>query len=122
MSPGGKTVSSIWGRELKDQGLNPNPFSLLEWRRAGRLPTGPRSPPQVGERYPYGDWQEIGIRQLFKKYGCREKAPAFCPPHPDYVLVEAFNDAARDKDTKMPYKRCHDNLQVIGGAALGMLA
>ena len=32
------------------------------------------------------------------------------------------NDAARDKDTRMPYERCHDNLQVIGGAALGMLA
>ena len=49
------------------------------------------------------------------------KGPAFCPPHPDYVLVEAFNDATRDKDTKMSYKRCHNNLQVIGGATLGML-
>ena len=82
----------------------------------------PENPPLVGERNPYGDWEKIRTRQLLKRYGCREKAPAFCPPHPDYVLVGAFNDVAKDKDTKMPYKRCHDNMQVIGGAAHAMLA
>ena len=52
MSPGGKTVSSIWGGDTKDQGLDPNPFSLQEWRRARRLPMDPQNPPQVGERNP----------------------------------------------------------------------
>ena len=103
MSPGGQTVVSMWGRDAKDRGLEPNPFSLQEWRRARRHP---ENPPLIGERNPYGDWSKIRTKHLLKRYGCREKAPAFCPPEPDYVLVGAFNDVARDKDTKAPYKRC----------------
>ena len=122
MSPGGQTVVSMWGRDARDRGLEPNPFSLQEWRRARRLPEDPENPPLIGDKNPYGDWSKIRTKHLLKRYGCREKAPAFCPPEPDYVLVGAFNDVARDKDTKTPYKRCLDNMQYIGGAAHAMLS
>ena len=71
---------SIWGKDSKDPGLDPHSFCLAQWRRARRLPKDPENPPQVGEANPFGDWQKIKVRQLLKKYGCREKAPAFCPP------------------------------------------
>ena len=38
------------------------------------------------------------------------------------MLVEAFNDIGKQTDTKIPYKRFNDNMELFGGAAHAMLA
>ena len=114
-------MKSIWGRDLKDPGLVPNSFCLAQWRRGRRLPADPEHPPQIGEANPYGEWDKIKCRKAIKAYCCREKAPAFCPPLPDSILVEAFKDLETQEKTKTSYKKYNENMKNVGGSMHALL-
>ena len=59
--------------------------------------------------------------RLVKKYGCRAKAPAFCPPLPDHILIEAFKDLESKDESKAIYKQAIQNMTHIGASAHALL-
>ena len=112
---------SLWGKDKEDIGLKPEEFPLRQWRRVRRIADDPASPIPIGEHHPKGAWDKIRVTRLLKKYGCREKAPAFCPPLADEVLIEAFKDVETKDASKHTWKQTQDNLKHIGASAHALL-
>ena len=114
-------MKSIWGKDSKDPGKAPDSFCLAQWRRARRLPADPANPPQIIESNPFREWDKIKCRRATKGFCCREKAPAFCPPLPDSILVEAFKDLETQEKTKTSYKKYNENMKNVGGSMHALL-
>ena len=70
--------------------MQPSAFTPKQWREARQLPEDPENPPKDGDPNLFGDWERINTKYLERKYGARDKAPAFCPPKPEDILIKAF--------------------------------
>ena len=112
---------SLWGKDKEELGLKPEEFPLRQWRRVRRIADDPALPIPIGEHHPKGAWDKIKVSHLVKKYGCREKAPAFCPPLADEVLIEAFKDVESKEASKPTWKQTQDNMKHIGASAHALL-
>ena len=85
------------------------------------LPSDPANLPKIGEPNPYGEWDKIRCKWAIKAFSCRDKAPAFCPPLPDSILIEAFKDLESQDKTKVAFKRCHENMKHVGASMHALL-
>ena len=112
---------SLWGKDKEEPGLKPEEFPLRQWRRVRRIAEDPAKPVPIGENHPYGAWDKIRLTTLVKKYGCREKAPAFCPPLPDDVLIEAFKDLESKEASKATWSQANKNMVNVGASAHALL-
>ena len=96
--------------------MQPSAFALKQWREARRLPEDPENPPKDGDPNPFGDWEKISTKILIKKYGARDKAPAFCPPKPEYILIKAFKEIEKAGATATAYKAAMDTMADVGAS------
>ena len=46
----------------------------------------------------------------------KDKAPAFCPPQPEDIVIKAFKEIEKAKDTAAAYKAAMDTMAEVGAS------